>query len=133
HGALLLPDTVRELFGDPPRWRVIDPLWLSVNDGAAGRLARAAYDRRSFDLLPVLADALEEAGCADADLLAHLRSPGPHVRGCWALDLLLGFTGGPLAASQHAGFGAAPGEGPFPPCATPRGGVPCGATASSSR
>ncbi|MGL4550687.1 MAG: hypothetical protein ACRC33_05830, partial [Gemmataceae bacterium] len=90
HGALLLPDTVRELFGDPPRWRVIDPLWLSVNDGAAGRLARAAYDRRHFGLLPVLADALEEAGCADADLLTHLRSPGPHVRGCWALDLLLG-------------------------------------------
>jgi hypothetical protein len=37
-----------------------------------------------------LADALEDAGCTDADILSHLRSPGPHVRGCWALDLLLG-------------------------------------------
>jgi hypothetical protein len=40
--------------------------------------------------LAVLADALEEAGCADPDLLGHLRGPGPHVRGCWAVDLLLG-------------------------------------------
>jgi hypothetical protein len=40
--------------------------------------------------LAVLADALEEAGCADAGLLGHLRSRGPHVRGCWALDLILG-------------------------------------------
>jgi hypothetical protein len=40
--------------------------------------------------LAVLADALEEAGCADADLLVHLRGPGPHARGCWVLELLLG-------------------------------------------
>jgi hypothetical protein len=40
--------------------------------------------------LAVLADALEDAGCADADLLGHLRGPGPHIRGCWAVDLLLG-------------------------------------------
>jgi hypothetical protein len=40
--------------------------------------------------LTVLADALEDAGCTDADLLGHLRSPGPHVRGCWAVDLVLG-------------------------------------------
>jgi hypothetical protein len=48
------------------------------------------YEERAFDRLPILADALEEAGCAEADLLAHLRGPAPHVRGCWALDLLLG-------------------------------------------
>jgi hypothetical protein len=59
-------------------------------------LARAAYDERlpSFDLDPlrlsVLADAVEEAGCTDEAILSHLRSPGPHVRGCWALDLILG-------------------------------------------
>ena len=60
-------------------------------------LANAAYDERELPSghldparLAVLSDALEEAGCADADLLAHLRSPGPHVRGCWALDLVLG-------------------------------------------
>ena len=40
--------------------------------------------------LAVLFDALEEAGCDDAEILNHLRSPGPHVRGCWAVDLLLG-------------------------------------------
>lgn len=40
--------------------------------------------------LAVLSDALEEAGCDDAEILSHLRSPGPHVRGCWALDLVLG-------------------------------------------
>jgi hypothetical protein len=59
-------------------------------------LAQAAYDHRTLPsgldrtTLAVLADALEEAGCTDPDLLIHLRGPGPHVRGCWALDLLLG-------------------------------------------
>jgi hypothetical protein len=60
-------------------------------------LAQAAYEQRelpagTLDLtrLAVLADALEEAGCDQADLLGHLRGPGPHVRGCWAVDLVLG-------------------------------------------
>jgi hypothetical protein len=52
-------------------------------------LAQSLYTDRAFDRLPILADALEEAGCTDADILGHLRSPGPHVLGCWALDLLL--------------------------------------------
>ena len=51
-------------------------------------LAQAIYDRRAFDLLPDLADALEVAGCNNADILAHCRQPGPHVRGCWPVDLL---------------------------------------------
>ena len=54
------------------------------------KLAQGIYDDRAFDRLPVLADALEEAGCTNAEILAHCREPGPHVRGCWALDLLLG-------------------------------------------
>ena len=54
------------------------------------KLARTIYDDRRFDLLPILADALEEAGCGDAEILAHCRGPGPHVRGCWAVDLVLG-------------------------------------------
>jgi hypothetical protein len=60
-------------------------------------LAAGAYEERSLPSghldplrLAVLADALEEAGCADGGLLGHLRAPGPHVRGCWALDLILG-------------------------------------------
>jgi hypothetical protein len=53
-------------------------------------LAKAIYGEGRFTDVPVLADALEEAGCADAEILTHLRGPGPHVRGCWALDLVLG-------------------------------------------
>ncbi len=55
-------------------------------------LAEALYADRAFDRLPILADALEDAGCDSSDLLAHLRGPGPHARGCWALDLVLGRT-----------------------------------------
>ncbi len=53
-------------------------------------LVQHIYDQRSFDRLTELARALRDAGCEDAGLLAHLRSPGPHCRGCWALDLVLG-------------------------------------------
>jgi hypothetical protein len=56
----------------------------------AATLARAIYEERRFTDLPVLADALEEGGCTQADLLGHLRSDGQHARGCWALDLVLG-------------------------------------------
>lgn len=69
---------------------IIRPSWLTWQGGAVKRLAWAIYDDRSFNRLPVLADALEEAGCNSRELLAHLHSPGPHVRGCWALDLVLG-------------------------------------------
>jgi hypothetical protein len=70
-----------------PVWRTPDVL----------KLAQAAYEDRILpagtldpDRLAVLADALEEAGCDSADILSHLRGPGPHVRGCWVVDLLLG-------------------------------------------
>jgi hypothetical protein len=56
----------------------------------AAALAATIYHERAFDRLPILADALEDAGCDNADILDHLRGPGPHVRGCWALDLVLG-------------------------------------------
>jgi hypothetical protein len=52
-------------------------------------LAQVIYDQRRWQDLPVLADALEEVGCTDATVLAHLRGPGPHAKGCWALDLIL--------------------------------------------
>ena len=54
-----------------------------MRSGSCGR-------QRAFERLPILADALEEAGCTDAAILGHLRGPGPHVRGCWVIDLLLG-------------------------------------------
>lgn len=64
--------------------------WSAWNAGAIGRLARSIYDDEAFGLLPILADALEEAGCHDPEILEHCRGPGPHVRGCWVVDLLTG-------------------------------------------
>lgn len=80
-------DLLREIFGNPLRPITLNPAWLTPKVVA---LARAIYDDRAFDRIPVLADTLEEAGCHNADILAHCRGPGPHVRGCSALDLLLG-------------------------------------------
>jgi hypothetical protein len=82
---------LRCIFGNPFRPAPpVDPSWPAWNGGTVPRLAQAVYDGREFDRLPVLADALEDAGCSDPDLLGHLRGPGPHVRGCWAVDLILG-------------------------------------------
>jgi hypothetical protein len=64
--------------------------WQAWNNGTVVKLAQAIYDERAFANLPVLADALEEAGCQDADVLAHCRQPGEHVRGCWVVDVILG-------------------------------------------
>jgi hypothetical protein len=82
---------LRDIFGPRPQRpdRVPDAV-LGWNDGAVRKIARTVYDDRAFDRLPILADALEDAGCTDPTLLAHLRGPGPHVLGCWAVDLLLG-------------------------------------------
>src|SRR5262245_58706090 len=68
-------------FRDRPSLPVIDPDWLSWNDGTAGTLAVGIYADRAFDRMPILADALEEAGCADPDILDHCRGDGSHVRG----------------------------------------------------
>jgi hypothetical protein len=74
-----------------PGYRVVDVRpWLAWKGGTVPSLARAVYDERRFEDLPILADALEEAGCTDGDILGHLRGPGPHCRGCWALDLIIG-------------------------------------------
>jgi hypothetical protein len=83
-------DLLREVFGNPFRRPAVDLAWLAWEGGTVARLAGAVYEGRSFDQLPILGDALEEAGCADAEMLAHCRQqPGAHVRGCWVLDLLL--------------------------------------------
>jgi hypothetical protein len=85
---------VLDIFGNPFRPVLVDPKCLTPT---VTSLATAAYEERSLPSgeleparLAVLADALEEAGCQDPSILAHLRSPGPHVRGCWPLDLILG-------------------------------------------
>jgi len=69
---------------------VLDRRILTWNNGTVPALARTIYDERRFEDLLILADALEEAGCLDKDILKHCRGAGPHVRGCWVLDLLLG-------------------------------------------
>ena len=83
-------DLLREIIGNPFRLHLVSTFWLAWNDGTVPRLARDIYEDRTFADLPILSDALEEAGCDDGAILDHLRSPGPHVRGCWALDLVLG-------------------------------------------
>jgi hypothetical protein len=90
-------DLLRDIFGPfcplPPL-----PAFLLVwEDGLIPQMATGIYDNRLLpsghldqDRLAVLADALLDAGCDDAELLAHLRSPGPHVKGCAAVDAILG-------------------------------------------
>jgi hypothetical protein len=78
---------VREILGNPFRPVAFDPTWRTPQ---AVAVARTAYDERRWEDLPLLADALEEAGCTDAAILSHCRGPGPHVRGCWVVDLILG-------------------------------------------
>jgi hypothetical protein len=78
---------IRDIFGNPFRPVTLDPAWQSATVRA---LAQAIYDDRAFERMPILSDALEDAGCANADILNHCRQPGEHVRGCWVVDLVLG-------------------------------------------
>jgi len=77
----------RDIFGNPFRPVAIDPRWQTETVVA---LATGIYAERAFDRMPILADALEDVGCDRADILNHCRGDGPHVRGCWVVDLLLG-------------------------------------------
>jgi hypothetical protein len=79
---------VRDIFGSPFQRVSFDA--ASSTETSRG-LAKSIYESRNFDALPILADALEEAGCIDPHILMHCRRPGVHARGCWVLDLLLGF------------------------------------------
>jgi hypothetical protein len=81
------PSLLRCIFGNPFCPVAIEPAWF---DHTIPKLARAIYDDRAFDRMAILADALEEAGCTNLDILNHCRQSGVHVRGCWVLDLLLG-------------------------------------------
>lgn len=79
-------DLLRDIFGNPFRPTGVDLRWLTPTVVA---LANGIYAERAFDRLPILADSLEEAGCDHAGILNHCRGDGPHVRGCWVVDLLL--------------------------------------------
>jgi hypothetical protein len=82
-------ELLRDVFGNPFR-PAKRPACLPRRGGTIRALAETIYRDRTFAELPVLADALEDAGCSDDVILSHLRAPGPHVRGCWAVDLLRG-------------------------------------------
>jgi hypothetical protein len=88
---------LRDIFGNTFRPVSLNPAILTWNDATGVRLAQAAYEERLMPegtldngRLAVLADALEEAGCMDPDILGHCRAGGEHVRGCWVVDLVLG-------------------------------------------
>lgn len=80
---------LKDIFGNPFRPVAVDSAWLTETVVA---LAEGIYQERAFDRMPILADALEDAGCDNADVLNHCRQPGEHVRGCWVVDLLTGRT-----------------------------------------
>ena len=82
-----LPVFIRDIFGHPLRPVMIDPTWLTHT---AVALANLMYESRDFGAMPSLADALQDAGCESDDILSHCRGEGPHVRGCWVVDLVLG-------------------------------------------
>jgi hypothetical protein len=79
-------ELLRCVFGNPFRPLRSNPSWVTP---AVSGLAVRIYQKKAFDLLPVLADALEEAGCDNAEVLNHCRSKQSHARGCWTVDLLL--------------------------------------------
>jgi hypothetical protein len=78
---------LKEVAGNPFRPVAVDPSWLTSTVIA---LATGIYEDRAFDRMPYLGDALQDAECDSDELLNHCRSNGPHVRGCWVVDLLLG-------------------------------------------
>ena len=78
---------LRDIFGNPFRPATLAPAWRTSTVTA---LASQMYESRDFGAMPILADALQDAGCDNDDILNHSRGPGPHVRGCWVVDLVLG-------------------------------------------
>lgn len=84
-----MSDFLRDIHGNPFRPTAAHSEWRTE---AVVALATGIYAERAFDRLPVLADALEDAGCADPQVLEHCRGAGLHVRGCWVVDMVLGKT-----------------------------------------
>src|SRR5262249_53488200 len=88
--SAVMASILRDIFHAPYRGVVVRASWRTWNSGITRTLAQTIYQERAFNHLPILADALEEAGCDNADILNHCRQPGEHVRGCWVVDLILG-------------------------------------------
>jgi hypothetical protein len=84
---LLQAGIIRDIFGYPFRPVPFSPEWRT---DTAIAVAHQMYESREFGAMPILADALQDAGCDNTDILEHCRSAGPHVRGCWVVDRVLG-------------------------------------------
>jgi hypothetical protein len=82
----LICQWLRDLFGNPFRPVTVEAAWLT---STVVSLARGIYDKRAFDLMPILGDALEEAGCTNEGILKHCRAGAEHIRGCWVIDRVL--------------------------------------------
>jgi hypothetical protein len=80
-------ETLKDIIGNPFRHVTMDPRWLT---STVVDLATTIYDHRAYERMPLLADALMDTGCDKEEIIAHCRGEGPHVRGCWVVDLLLG-------------------------------------------
>ena len=78
---------ITDIFGNPIHLVSLDPSWLTSTVIA---LANGIYEERAFDRMPILADALQDAGCDNDEILNHCRGEGVHVRGCWCVDRILG-------------------------------------------
>jgi hypothetical protein len=86
-GADAYTGVLRDIYGNPFKPVAFDPSWRT---SSVLSLACMMYDTNDFTAALVLADALQDGGCESEDILSHLRGPGPHVRGCWVTDLVLG-------------------------------------------
>ena len=109
---------VRDVFGNPFRAVAIEPEWLTLADRMVPKLTTAIYEDRAFERMPILGDALEEAGGTNQDILEHCHLPGQHVKGCWIVDLVRGCSGVPALRRSSAFRRFLP---PLPP---PEGGTP---------
>ena len=78
---------IRGVFGNPFRPASFSPQWRTET---ALILAKLMYESRDFSLMPILADAIQDVGCEQEEILSHCQGGGPHVRGCWVVDLVLG-------------------------------------------
>jgi hypothetical protein len=96
HRQRIMADLLRDIFHNPflakPTKKQISEWTLYGTSAGTGpaSIGYHIYQERAFDLMPILGDALEDAGCTSEEVLSHCRSKAPHVRGCWVLDYILG-------------------------------------------
>jgi hypothetical protein len=90
-----MADALRCLFGNPFRSLTVDPAWMAWNGGTVPKLAAMIEEEGNWADVPILADALEEAGCVEAAILDHCRQPSDHLSGCWVVEMFAPTDGNP--------------------------------------